>query len=90
MEPISITGLKRKYLDNRTFVVEERNLLGLGLPRLNAQFADVELAAAPPVRPAEDCVLLPAQLHDHQVSNVHVGGDEEGHGGVSGQDPAAG
>lgn len=45
----TITGLTRKCLDNCIFVVEERNLLGLGLPRLNAQFADVELAAAPPV-----------------------------------------
>lgn len=57
-------------------------LLGLGLPGLDAQFADVELAAAPPVGPADDRVLLPAQLHDHQVSDVHVGGDEEGQSAV--------
>lgn len=63
---------------NHIFVVVTKNLLGLGLPRLDAQFSDVELAAAPPVRPADDRVLLPAQLHDHQVSDVHIGGDEEG------------
>lgn len=54
------------------------SLLGLGLPRLDAQFPDVELAAAPPVGPADECILLPAHLHDHQVSDVDVGGDEEG------------
>lgn len=59
------------------------NLLGLGLSRFDAQFANVELAAAPPVGPAEDRVLLPAQLHYHQVSNVSVGGDEEGDSGVT-------
>lgn len=30
-------------------VTEAELLLGLGLPRLDAQFADVDLAAAPPV-----------------------------------------
>ncbi len=67
-----------------------KNLLGLFLARLDAQFSDVELAAAPPVRPADDRVLLPAQLHDHQVSDVHVGGDEEGESGVVVQDRPAG
>lgn len=51
-------------------------LLGLVLSRLDAQFSEVELAAAPK-GPADDCILLPAQLHNHQVSNVHVSGDEE-------------
>lgn len=64
-------------------MAEAELLLGLGLPRLDAQFADVDLAAAPPVRPADDRVLLPAQLHNHQVSHVHVGGEEEGDGGVA-------
>lgn len=60
-----------------------RNLLGLSLPRFDAQFPDVERAAAPPVRPAEDGVLLPAQLHDHQVSDVLISGDEEGQSAVT-------
>ena len=66
------------------------DLLGLGLPWLDAQFADVELAAAPPVWPADDRVLLPAQLHDHQVADVHIGGDEEGQSGVTFQDRPVG
>lgn len=72
-------------MSSRLYVPEEAELLlGLGLPRLDAQLADVDLAAAaPPVRPADDGVLLPAQLHNHQVSNVHVGGEEEGDGGVA-------
>lgn len=56
--------------------------LGLGLSRLNAQFADVEAAAAPPVGPADDGVLLPAHLHHQQVSDVFVSGDEEGQSAV--------
>lgn len=64
-------------------VAGTENSLGLGLPGLNAQFADVDLTAAPPAWP--DGVLLPTQLHNHQVAHVHVGGDEEGHGGVAGQ-----
>lgn len=64
-------------------MTETKDSLGLGLPRLDAQFSDVELAAAPPVRPTDDRVLLPAQLHDHQVANVHVGGDEERQSGVT-------
>lgn len=71
-------------------MVVTKNLLGLSLPRLDAQFPDVELAAAPPAGPADDCVLLPAQLHDHQVSNVHIGGDEEGQRAVTIQDRPAG
>lgn len=43
----------------------------------------MELAAAPPVGPAEDRVLLPAQLHYHQVSNIGVSGDEEGNSAVT-------
>lgn len=66
-------------LDTRVFV----RLLGLRLPGLDAHLPDVELAAAPPVGPADHGFLLPAQLHDHQVSNVHIGGDEEGQGGVT-------
>lgn len=50
----------------------------------------MHLAAAPPVRPADDGVFLPAQLHDHQVPHVHVGGEEEGDGGVAVEDRPAG
>lgn len=56
--------------------------LGLGLSRLDAQFADVEAAAAPPVGPADDGVLLPAHLDHQQVSDVFVSGDEEGQSAV--------
>lgn len=52
--------------------------LALRLSGLNAQLADVEAAAAPPVGPADDGVLLPAHLHHQQVSDVFVSGDEEG------------
>lgn len=65
------------------------NLLGLSLPSLDAQLSNVELAAAPPVGPAEQCILLPAQLHDHQVSDVSVGGDEERQSGVTIKDRSA-
>lgn len=58
----------------------------MGLPRLDAHLPDVELVAAPPVGPAENGVLLPAQLHYHQVSDVDVGGDEEGQSAVTVQD----
>lgn len=71
-------------------MTETKNLLGLGLPGLDAHFSDVELVAAPPVGPADDCVLLPAQLHDHQVSDIHIGGDEERKSGVAFQDRPAG
>lgn len=71
-------------------MVVRKSLLGLSLPGLDAQFADVELAAAPPVGPADDCVLLPAQLHDHQVTDVHISGDEEGQSAVTIQDRPAG
>lgn len=58
------------------------NSLGLSLPALDAKLAEVKLVAAPPAGPADDGVLLPAQLNHHEVANVHVGGDEEGKGGV--------
>lgn len=59
------------------------NLLGLSLSTLDAKLSDVELAAAPPVRPADDCVLLPAQLHNQEVSDIRVSGDEEGKSGIA-------
>lgn len=59
------------------------NLLGLSLSTLDAKFSDVELGAAPPVWPVDVRIPLPAQLHDHQVSDVRVGGDEEGLSGVT-------
>lgn len=65
--------------------METANSLGLSLSRFDAKLSDVELAAAPPVGPTEDGVLLPAQLDDHQLADVHVGGDEEGHGVVAAQ-----
>lgn len=43
----------------------------------------MKLAAAPKVGPAEKCVFLPANLDDHQVTDVHVGGDQEGRGAVA-------
>lgn len=58
-------------------------LLRLRLPRFDAQFSNVELAAAQPVRPAEECVLFPAHLEDHQVTNIHISSDEERQRGVS-------
>lgn len=79
-----------QYINVLIFVLVNENLLGLSLPRLDAQFADVKLAAAPPVWPADECVLLPAQLHDHQVSNVNISGDEEGYSRVSVQDRSVG
>lgn len=59
------------------------NLLGLSLSTLDAKFSDVELGVAPPVWPADVRIPLPAQLHDHQVSDIRVGGDEEGLSGVT-------
>lgn len=50
----------------------------------------MEPAAAPEVGPADDWVLLPAQLHDHQVSDGNVSGDEERQSGVAIQDRPAG
>lgn len=54
----------------------------MSLAALDAKLTEVKLVAAPPAGPADDRVLLPAQLHHHEVTNVHVGGDEEGKGGV--------
>ena len=50
----------------------------------------MELAPAPPVRPADDGVLLPAQFHYHQVSDLRVRGEQEGDGAVPLQGRAAG
>lgn len=72
------------------YVVVTVNLLGLSLPRLDAKLSDVELAAAPPVRPADVCVLFPSKLHNHQVADVDVSGEEERQGGVTVQDWPAG
>jgi len=66
------------------------HVLGLGLAGLDAQLADVELAVAPPVGPAEVGILLPAQLNDHQVADVRVRGQQEGDGGVTVQHRPAG
>lgn len=62
------------------------NLLGLSLPGLDTHFADVEVAVTPPVRPAEVSVFLPTQLDHKQLPDVHVGGQQEGHGAVSVQE----
>ena len=62
---------------------QPRHSLGLPLPGLHAEFSDVEGAAAPPVRPADEGVLLPAQLHNHQVADVRVSGDEKRLSGIS-------
>ena len=39
---------------------------------------------------SEDGVLLPPQFHDHQVSDLRVGGEQEGDGAVPLQGRAAG
>lgn len=49
----------------------------------------MEAAAAPPVGPADDGVLLPAHLHHQQVSDVFVSGDEEGQSAVGVQGRSA-
>lgn len=49
----------------------------------------MEAAAAPPVGPADDGVLLPAHLHHQQVSDLFVSGDEEGQSAVGVQGRSA-
>ena len=77
-------------ITDTTTVTKTATVPGLGLAGLDAKLADVELAPAPPVRPAEEVVLLPAQFHYQQVPDLRVRGEQEGDGAVPLQGRAAG